>query len=529
MKKLLSIFTIAVILVLAACAKGTKSNARATLSNYIVSSQKASFRVEVKDPDGELDNRLFDIKIVDEKGKETVLEDQTINKNQIKNFDFENLERTMNYTVIVTGSKDDKEFQLAKVTNAFKTLAQGDVEEDPLLIKSTSDFLNMQAKKHYRLDNDLDFENESFEPLFTSGTPFAGTFDGNGKTIKNIKISAENDVYKSYLSVFGYASKSKIKNVTFDNVTIDNDAKPYTGIHYVAVVVSKVSNNEFELDNVTVSNSTIKVRHNINQSTTNRNLYVGLVGGSIQGKISNVTVVDSKIEVSQGGVNGVYAGTDISTAGTYVGGVVGLMEQDKGFGMKNIAIFDTEVNVTIAQDKKGNGSGQVYVGGIFGANRSDRSSSDFVSNATINVIHTKHVDTETEKLDVIYVGGIAGNLHKSNMSNAFFGGQINVQASHELAAIYASFVTPYATKASSKLITSGTITITTENGTQTKAVVDIYGYQGSGSWNKFQNVKRLAGAVATVDGNAVSLSDYELVNAIADFIDSEFVLTNYNK
>lgn len=531
MKKLLSIVTIMLLLVLAACTPDVKSNARATVSSYSLSSQSASFRVEVKDPDNELDNRLFDIMVIDSTGKESKLEDKEIQKDQLINFTFENLERTTDYTVVVNGTKDGQDFQLAKITNAFKTLAQGDVEVDPILIYTTDEFISIkdEPKKHYRLANDLDFNGSSFTPLFASGKPFNGTFDGNNKTIKNINLVAEDDVNKSYLSIFGYASKSKIKNVVFDNIKIDNDAKNHTGIHYVGIVVSKVSNNEFEMENITISNSSVTIKHNINKVTTNRNLYAGLVGGSLQGKLSKITVSNSVITVNQSGVNGIYNNGDIATSGTYVGGVVGLMEQDKGFSINQISVLNTEVNVNINQDKKGNGSGLIYVGGIFGANRSDRGSSELVSNAKISVTHVKYQDTEASKMDVMYIGGISGNLHKSNLTNAYFGGSIEVETSDSLKGLNVGLITAYATKSASKVVSNGSLTIKTANNTQENAVVEIYNYISSGTWNRYNHVKFLTTPNILVDETVVTLDKYQGINQISDLIDSQYVLSNYNK
>ena len=112
----------------------------------------------------------------------------------------------------------------------------------------------------------------------------------------------------------------------------------------------------------------------------------------------------------------------MSTAGTYIGGIAGLIEQDKGVSTSKLAVIDTEINVNVNQDKKSLGSGLLYVGGIFGANRSDKNLSELVSNAVITIDYKKHADTEAEKLDKIYVGGIMGSLLKAQISNVYYYG-----------------------------------------------------------------------------------------------------------
>src|SRR5690606_38326498 len=131
---------------------------------------------------------------------------------------FTNLKMGSSYDVYVFGQKNNKQVQLYYSSATFKTLSPGDEEANPIVITTVEAFKSMDSKKHYALGNDLDFNNVSMMPLFTSGTPFSGSFDGKDFTLKNINITSEDDLYKSYLSIFGYASKSTIKNVKLDNV-----------------------------------------------------------------------------------------------------------------------------------------------------------------------------------------------------------------------------------------------------------------------------------------------------------------------
>src|SRR5690554_6491729 len=274
MKKILTALMAFTVMLLVACSNPVMSNARAVISVIEPTTNSVTFKVEIKDPDNELIERDF---IVALSGPNDFYQEQveSIPKDQIKTVSFEGLARTSDYFITIKGTTEQGEIELYQAVNPFKTKAQGETEADPLFISSTEAFLSMDQRKHYQLTQDLDFENESITPLITSGKPFTGSFDGGRFTIKNVEITAENDVYKSYMSIFGFASKSTIKNVNFENITIDNDAKPYVGRHFVGVVVSKVSNNDFILTNITIKNASITIRHNINQSTTNRDLYVG--------------------------------------------------------------------------------------------------------------------------------------------------------------------------------------------------------------------------------------------------------------
>lgn len=519
MKKLITIFILSITLLLVACTPTAQSNARAYVTAFTQTTTDATFKVEVRDPDNELDSRVFTISVIGPDGFEKSVE-ETIEKTAIRTIRIDGLSRVTNYKVVVAGIKNGAPIELYSKVDAFKTVAQGDVKSDPLFVTSVADFKAMDAKKHYKLGNDIDFLNESVTPLFGSGSPFNGSFDGDSFTLKNINITAENDVYKSYLSLFGYASKSSIENVKLDNVHIDNNAKPYIGIHYVGLLVSKVSNNEFKLNNIEITNSSITIKHNLNQSTTNRNLYVGLLGGSLQGQVSNIVIKDSSLNVTQNAIHGTYSGTDAATAGSYIGGAVGLIEQDKGINISKIAVIDTDIDVVINQDKKSLGTGLIFVGGIFGAYRSDKNVTELVSNATISFNHTKHVDTEQDKIDTVYLGGLVGSMTKANASDLYYYGAIDFNASETLNRVYVGLAFAESAKSASRILANATLVLQTTTGTQATVISGIYNNEWA---NKLQQVKIMSNTAITIDGVAVDLSSYTEVLVVSDFITSEFI------
>lgn len=122
----------------------------------------------------------------------------------------------------------------------------------------------MDFKKYYVLGNDLDFGNVFMMFLFILGILFSGSFDGKDFILKNINIIVEDDVYKLYLFIFGYIFKLMIKNVKLDNVYIDNEVKLYIGIYYVGLIVSKVLNNVFLLENIEIINLSVIISYNRN-------------------------------------------------------------------------------------------------------------------------------------------------------------------------------------------------------------------------------------------------------------------------
>ena len=68
-------------------------------------------------------------------------------------------------------------------------------------------------------------EELSWDPI-GNGKMYCGTFDGNGKTIRNLYI---NSTFM-FEGLFGYAKNGCIKNITFDNAKVKNTDKFGTGI-----------------------------------------------------------------------------------------------------------------------------------------------------------------------------------------------------------------------------------------------------------------------------------------------------------
>ena len=59
-------------------------------------------------------------------------------------------------------------------------------------------------------------DDPSWTPIGNSDNRYQGTFDGNGKTIKNLYINATS----GYAAFFGSATDGCIKNITFDNAKV---------------------------------------------------------------------------------------------------------------------------------------------------------------------------------------------------------------------------------------------------------------------------------------------------------------------
>lgn len=115
-------------------------------------------------------------------------------------------------------------------STAGSTFASGDgSKSNPFVIRTSTDLHSVRnfMDKHFVLGNDIDMNNAVFEPIGTyansstvdAGTPFTGAFNGQGYTIKNIKIG---DSEKSNQGLFAYASGARIWNLRIENVKLQS-------------------------------------------------------------------------------------------------------------------------------------------------------------------------------------------------------------------------------------------------------------------------------------------------------------------
>ena len=154
-------------------------------------------------------------------------------------------------------------------------------------------------------------EELSWDPI-GNGKMYCGSFDGNGKTIRNLYIKTTY-IYRGF---FGYANGGSIKNITFDNAKVKNTNKYCTGI----------LTGGFE--NCTIEN--IKILANCSVEGTEN---TGGIAGAGAGNISNCenyAMVNGTNKV--GGIVGSSYNNTISSCANYgaitgteyaVGGIVG--------------------------------------------------------------------------------------------------------------------------------------------------------------------------------------------------------------
>ena len=154
-------------------------------------------------------------------------------------------------------------------------------------------------------------EELSWDPI-GNGWMYCGTFDGNGKTIRNLYINS-TIMYKGF---FGYANSGSIKNITFDNAKVKNTHYNGTGILTGAFEKCTIENIK------TLANCSVEGTYN-----------TGGIAGTGTGNISNCenrAMVNGTKNV--GGIVGNSSDNTISSCANYgavtgtesgVGGMVG--------------------------------------------------------------------------------------------------------------------------------------------------------------------------------------------------------------
>ena len=242
------------------------------------------------------------------------------------------------------------------------------------------------------LGADLDLAGVTWTPIGTSANPFKGTFDGNGKVIKNLSVLMAG---KSNVGLFGHTTDGEIKNVTVENAKVAGRLNvgviagtPYTTTYTNITVIGLV-----EVDGMA---------------------YVGAVGGkNAYADWTNITVdVDSDSYVNACSIEN---GTAYRT---YVGGVVGF----NGEGGHSFTNITTNINVY---------GSTCDVGGAFGIAH--------YSNKFENVTVTGNVEiyAANEAEDAEEMGGIAGVWHNENgttvsFTNCTFTGKLTANVNADL-------------------------------------------------------------------------------------------------
>ena len=308
---------------------------------------------------------------------------------------------------------------------------------------------------------------------------YLGTFDGNGKTIRNLYINviSENIGISGYAGFFGYADEGgNIKNITFDNAKVKTTNDDYyTGI-LVGVAGSCIEN--------------IKILANCSVEGKN---YTGGIAGRANGDIGNCE--------NHAMVNG---------AG-FVGGIVG----NYVFSDKSITSCANYGVITGTRDR---------VGGIAG---------DFNSGTIQNCANYGDIT------GIFYVGNLIGCADECNLDNVLGTGNVTATSNKGQAGLLVGNIENSSSTASGILAYNSSAKLTINGTEQTGDAVKSVGQGSLTSAEKIMafTVEQLkSGMVANllqknVSGNArwgqkLNTNDYPLLGSADEVYLDGNVTTN---
>ena len=237
------------------------------------------------------------------------------------------------------------------------------------LATMVNDGNNLQ-KTTVLLVNDIDLNNEEWTPIGKSGRPFSGIFDGNGKTISNLKITGS----RSDVGLFGFTTNGEIKNIVINNASVSGylDVGALAGTPYTSKY----------------SNITLKGHVEINGYA-----YVGGLGG----KNAYADWTDITIDCDDTS----YVKADSKYYRTYVGGVIGFM----GEGSHTLKNVTSNIDVT---------GSTCDVGGIVGIAHYNNTFINCTSSGDVKITNAVDAGDDEE------IGGIAGVWHNENGTTVTF-------------------------------------------------------------------------------------------------------------
>ena len=235
------------------------------------------------------------------------------------------------------------------------------------------------------LDNDIDLENMGWTPIGKQfANRFQGTFDGNGKTIRNLTIDGRDK--SEAAGLFGILN-GVVKNLNIENANIKHIVDGNAG--GIAVVTGSIYTSG-TVENVTVKNAIVE-----------GNRWTGGIVGYMYGSVTGCTLENITLTAIPDDLSGHYDNGD------KVGGIVGYSAADNhGVISGNMA-----KNVTI--------KGYRDLGGIAGAANAVSLTGNTAENITIKVDQrTGYYGMETANAGVVLGRNLDGKtLDGTNISS----------------------------------------------------------------------------------------------------------------
>lgn len=233
--------------------------------------------------------------------------------------------------------------------------------------------------KYVKLGNDVDMSTstKAYTSIGSLETPFRGTFDGDGKALKNLTISVGSDDYQG---LFGYADTlSVIKNLTLDNVKMESAGR-----------------------------------------------YSGPVAGWSAGKLTDIKVTGATLaftNYSAGGVVGYFCGPELKNV--YFKGAITGAGEDGGIAgnvVGSAVASNLEAHGSITMSSLAN-SVWKSIGGVVASTLPAKDKEPLVRNS--------YNDMQlTDKTGYAYIGGVVGEVLTGTVERCYNAGPISGAANY---------------------------------------------------------------------------------------------------
>ena len=250
----------------------------------------------------------------------------------------------------------------------------------------------------YRLKANIDLKGHEWKPI----TGFKGTFDGEGRIIKGLKLANTGDTVGFFGSVGGTSEQHvSIKNLTLEVDDNNGGVVNNSAIHRVGVLAGV--SNYLDIENVSIKGGKLDV--------TSASFSYELWIGGIAGRFTDSTLKNVTVEID---INAVSEYKSI-----YAGGLIGLAE-----GLSSIENCNKSGNISATADNS-----VMMAGGLVGTGEISIKNSTVTGNITITA--KNNIDgggligragkeilncsvtgnlTANNKAGEIYAGGIAGSV-----------------------------------------------------------------------------------------------------------------------
>ncbi len=281
------------------------------------------------------------------------------------------------------------------------------------------------ASTYFQLTGNIDLMSHEWAPIGCNDSyPFAGIFDGNGKTILNLNVSKGQ-----YVGLFGVASGAEIKNLKIRNASVSSKVYGAGNVACSGIVAGYCKDGS-------ISGCAV-------EGEVTGDCYVGGIVGWIQnGSISDCTAEVSCIAErgsysASGGIAGLSESAIISDCtvrgevkGTYMaGGFVGDMEEGGAikrtqydaplYCYADVSLYGECASSSETKEK-------YYVGGLVG--KCCRSSSATVSITRVNVLGKVSLPDGLNIYEgVVNLGGYFGYVDNASISSGDFLGSIEAR------------------------------------------------------------------------------------------------------